>query len=479
MTTSLLAWATGFEGPLTDFEQQLPRRLFALGILLVEVFLRARQERVFAAQGGSIVARVARTIRTVVGLVHVVRLYVRKDGASTCPVDADIGLLADRNSSQLLALAVRLATRMSYQQAHEVLSWFVPEAPSPKAIQQAVLGLGRHTEEFFKQRAAPADDGEVLVLLFDGKAIPTATEGELNQRRGPQSDRPRAPSPRHRGRQAREDRPARRRRQPGDKAKNGRGGTMAVMYTLTREGDLLLGPVNKRVYATMGSKRHAFEVARREATKRGFGPGTGKLIQVVTDGDLDLAALTQEFFPEALHTLDCMHALEYVGTLGRTLYRHKGKAFLRWFEEQRGRLLDGEIEKMLAGWRESAAVLPRRGPGSKERRETVEKALVYLEKRVGNMNYAELAEQDLELGSGAVEGAINHVMVKRFDQGGMRWIVEHAQPLLQLRCIDFNGDWEAFLRWVLPKLNHRGKGDPRARFSSATPSPLPGHKMAA
>ncbi len=46
------------------------------------------------------------------------------------------------------------------------------------------------------------------------------------------------------------------------------------------------------------------------------------------------------------------------------------------------------------------------------------------------MNYKELCEQDLEISSGAVKGAVNYVIAKRFDSGDMRWIKEQAEHLL-------------------------------------------------
>jgi len=29
----------------------------------------------------------------------------------------------------------------------------------------------------------------------------------------------------------------------------------------------------------------------------------------------------------------------------------------------------------------------------------------------------------------------------------MRWKLEGAEPLLQLRCIELNGDWDEFIAW--------------------------------
>src|SRR5699024_11050622 len=127
-------------------------------------------------------------------------------------------------------------------------------------------------------QSAPEDDGEVLVIEIDGKAVPTATQQELDKRRGPRAEPTHNPSPRHRGRQKRATNPKRPRRKKGDKSKNGKGGTMVVMYTLRRRGTRRLeGPVNRRHYVTFASKRRAFEVARREAHKRGFAPDKGRV----------------------------------------------------------------------------------------------------------------------------------------------------------------------------------------------------------
>lgn len=43
---------------------------------------------------------------------------------------------------------------------------------------------------------------------------------------------------------------------------------------------------------------------------------------------------------------------------------------------------------------------------------------------------------------------MNYVIAKRFDDGGMRWIKERAEALLQLRCIEVNDDWNAFIEFV-------------------------------
>ena len=164
-----------------------------------------------------------------------------------------------------------------------------------------MLGLGRHTGEWFKTVSAPKDDGDVLIIQIDGKGTPTATEGELNKRCGKRKKNPHPGSQRHRGRKARKLRGPKKRRKKGDKSKNAKMATVVVMYTLKRSADgLLEGPINKRVYASYAPKRHESAYARREADKRGFTADSGKLIQIVTDGDNDLERYAKEFFPGAI-----------------------------------------------------------------------------------------------------------------------------------------------------------------------------------
>jgi hypothetical protein len=67
------------------------------------------------------------------------------------------------------------------------------------------------------------------------------------------------------------------------------------------------------------------------------------------------------------------------------------------------------------------------------------------------MDYKSLRAQDLEISSGTVEGAVNYVIAKRFDSGSMRWIKQRAETLLHRRCIEVNGDWEAFISFVHDK----------------------------
>ena len=63
------------------------------------------------------------------------------------------------------------------------------------------------------------------------------------------------------------------------------------------------------------------------------------------------------------------------------------------------------------------------------------------------MDYGRLRREDLVIATGVVEGAARYVVGERLDNSGMRWIEERAEAGSLLRCIEVNGDWEAFMRW--------------------------------
>jgi predicted SprT family Zn-dependent metalloprotease len=92
--------------------------------------------------------------------------------------------------------------------------------------------LARPAYVYLSEGPLPADDGDVLVIEIDGKAVPTATEQELARRRRPRTRHEQScKCQRHRGRARRERRGRKKRRKKGDQSKNGRSATLVVMYT--------------------------------------------------------------------------------------------------------------------------------------------------------------------------------------------------------------------------------------------------------
>ena len=249
-----------------EFEKELIARVFTLGRLFIALFLCAREQNMVVAPvpGCKCQSEKDRLLGTFFGKVRYWRTYIYRAGGGYYPLDIELGLPLDGFSMLLRSYAAKLATKMSYAQAVGVLSMFLRWSPCQETVEEMVLGLGRYTQEWFEVMPAPQGDGEVLVIQFDSKGTPTATEEELANRRRPRKPNPHPGSQRHRRKDARKRRGRKKRKKKGDKSKNAKMATIVVMYTLRRAPDgTLEGPINKKVYRNVSMKmRHHCEKIR-------------------------------------------------------------------------------------------------------------------------------------------------------------------------------------------------------------------------
>src|SRR6476620_7125039 len=127
---ALLAWVQDQKGTFFAFEKGLIPRVYALACLLVSLFLcrREAQDRATIAPqvkvGGKLFERrpaQPRNLSTHFGVVRYWRTYLRRSKTGRAregfhPLDAKLGLSADRVTMHLATLGARLATKLSYAQ---------------------------------------------------------------------------------------------------------------------------------------------------------------------------------------------------------------------------------------------------------------------------------------------------------------------------------------------------------------------------
>ena len=393
------------------------------------------------------------------------------------PLDVVLGLTRDGFSPWVIQFVTRLATRMSYGAAALVCRAALNWSPSSESIEGLVLGLGRHAAPYMQQCAAPEAEGEVLVIEVDGKCTPTATAGELAKRRGkrkPKHDKEcSCGCQRHRGKQQRKARGPRKRRKKGDKSKNGREVVLVAIYTLKRGAEgLMHGPINKKVWGTYAGKKAAALWARAQATKRGFPPGTSKVVEIVVDGAKGLRKALAKEFPDAWMTLDVRHVEERLWRTGRAFHAEGSEALAAWVKQWQELVYRGKGAQLLERLREELGRVSRRGPGTKGKRQALAKLIGYVEPRLEMMRYAELLERDLVIASGVVEGAARYVVGERLDCAGMRWIPGRAEALLQLRCVELNGDWEKFFKYAQERLGQELREEKAVQIRTDKPLPV-------
>jgi hypothetical protein len=441
---------------LYEFEQSLWLRIAILFRLFVALFLAVRRQRLdvseHTGEGWRVKEEFApRTIKTTCGPVRYGRAYLTHGaGGGWFPLDAMLGITQDGFSLRVVDMVTRLATRLSYSAARGVAKAILGWAPSTEAIELLVIGVGQRAPAFMATQGAFEDDGEVLVIEVDGKAAPMATETELEARCQKRKHTPSCSCgcQRHRGRKRRKGKKKKRKKR-GHNSKNGRSATLVAMYTLRRgEDGKLHGPINKKIWGQFGKRQQAMQWAREQATRRGFGPHTSKVIQIVIDGERCLRKELQKLFPNATLTLDLRHAQEYLWKAGRLFHEEDSAELEAWVKPLHDLLLAGKVVQLLTRLRKIQASVGRRGPNTKKKREGLQKVIEYYEPRQEMMRYDEYHRDDLVLATGVIEGACRYVIGERLDCSGMRWTLAGAEPLLQLRCIELNGDWSQFITWI-------------------------------
>ncbi len=438
---------------LFELERRTWSALLALGRALVVLFLTRRTERPRAVdyehEGCRYQLDGKRTtaLGTRFGKIDFTRPVGRRvhkrDAAVDLPVDRELGLCSGF-SLGVLAAMTRLCAQMAFASARATFASTYEWTPSPRATLRMVDTVGDEARTFLEQCPAPDDDGEILVLQVDGGGAPMISEREHQRRRRPRTKGKRGVPRRHQRRQRRKETP-RVRRTKGKKSKNAKVAFVGVIYTLRQTARGLEGPVHKRIIATFESHEALFVWLHREAVKRGYGH---KRTLFIADGLDHIWRLQERYFPDAEPCVDWYHVVEKLWSAGECLHR-EGSAELRaWIAKQTDRLRNGSVHSVIMALEQHLGKLPRTGPGNKGRRERLEKTLKYLRDNVHRMPYKRWREDDLDIGSGAVEGAVRNLVRVRLDGPGMRWGLERAERVLHLRCVLINGQWDEFTQYL-------------------------------
>jgi hypothetical protein len=86
----------------------------------------------------------------------------------------------------------------------------------------------------------------------------------------------------------------------------------------------------------------------------------------------------------------------------------------------------------------------------RKKREAIKALYRYILTNEEQMRYNVFRDKGYDIGSGAAEGACNHVVASRLKQSGMIWSRPGSSAVLALRTTWLNGEWEQL--WQLKPL---------------------------
>jgi hypothetical protein len=154
----------------------------------------------------------------------------------------------------------------------------------------------------------------------------------------------------------------------------------------------------------------------------------------------------------AAYALDWCHALHHVGLalaeigLPEAEHRRVFKKLRKWLKKGEAAAVLNELERL----GEEAGVL-----------EAMATPVAYLDKHLeaGHLDYDQMRQRGLPIGSGAIESAIRRVVNQRLKGNGLMWCEGNAEGMVLLRAAALTGRWEEALEQALQSRCQDGHQD--------------------
>lgn len=171
------------------------------------------------------------------------------------------------------------------------------------------------------------------------------------------------------------------------------------------------------------------------AIKAGFGHNTH--VHGVGDGATWIAMqFSDKFGSQASYLVDFYHVCEYLNDASKTCASNNSK---EWLNLQKDLLKNNEFSKVLENLK------PFIEPETfDDKQAPVRVCHRYLSNRTNQLNYKEAIDKGFPIGSGEIESAHRYVIQKRLKLSGAWWKADNVNPMLSLRVLRANQEWEQY-----------------------------------
>ena len=340
-------------------------------------------------------------IKTLVGTVELnrVRLRCQRCQEDSYPLDKAIGLgEGERATLGVRERALWAAVEVSYEKAAQFLKKFTGLEVSRKKIHQLALEEGARIERWEEERrqlvfekGKDVEDGAekappVLYVQVDGTGLnDRATRSWME-------------------------------------AKVGASFSQRVLVLRDR-----IWLRDKKSYASLEGAEAFGQKFFLECIKQGV--LKAKKVFFIGDGAPWVRGLKEDYFPEATGVLDIWH-------LERELKWALGEEKKALVESLKALALEGKGREIIRRLMEESS---RTKEAAKIKK--IVEAMDYVQ---SNPDWIENIPRVMGYGSGPVEKTVDITVARRFKKRGMSWYKKGANPLLKLRLLKLNGEWDAY-----------------------------------
>lgn len=184
-----------------------------------------------------------------------------------------------------------------------------------------------------------------------------------------------------------------------------------------------------------GSVDDAGQVLLNCAVDAGFGSQTN--FHGVGDGAFWIAKqVEKKFGRQSSYLADFYHVCEYLADAAKVCVPLAPE---KWIENQKKLLKSNDYQiviENLESHLETTEIENNKAP--------VRACHRYLCNRTEQLDYKGAIEKDLPIGSGEIESAHRYVIQKRLKLPGAWWKIENVDPMLSLRIVRANNDWNSY-----------------------------------
>jgi hypothetical protein len=338
-----------------------------------------------------------------------------------------------------------LTVNNSYGEVAKQMTELLGINQSPRSLIGIASSMAQHARKYQSLQKAPSgkDEAELLVVTIDCKGVP------MRKKEG-------------------QAKPKKKRLGKGEKKGVKRMACVGGIYTIDRfertVDDVLNDlhreqrqrdrpePQNKRLRAnltrqvngrSLNAKDTTFAWLRHEADQRN--PYGDKTVLCIMDGETKLWDKQKDIFPEVVGILDIFHVMEHLWPCVYRFEKENSPEAVRLFEKYLRSILNGRIGRVIGGFRQMAKKRKLKSKALKK----LEVHLGYFENNRHRMKYDIYLEKGYSIGSGVVEGACRNLVKDRMERTGMRWEINGAQAVLDLRAIYLNDDWNQFQEYMI------------------------------
>ena len=370
------------------------------------------------------------TLLTVFGVINFLRYcYYSDSGESIKPLDMKANLPARQASYFVQDLVSRLGIKYTtYDEARKFFKDLFSHGFSKHTLEEIVLESAKQYEDYEGKKPLPdkESEGEFCAVQADGKGV-RVLPGE-----NPKSD---------------------------GKTKEALVGAVYTVNAhirgaeevacslttpelLTKEQEKTLRDRDRACNihsqaSIQKSKEEVFKSLQAEVKQR---IGESQRPICLFDGAHILWDLGEKYFPNAIYILDIIHVLDYLWDAVHVFEKKDSKRAKILTKFYLSMILEGKVGYVIGALRQRIS----KGKLGKKKRKIVEKAITYYENHREYMHYDEYLAKGYPIGTGVIESACGHLVKDRMQKSGARWKIVGAEPVLNLRSVYANGDWQMY-----------------------------------